>query len=211
MTSRFQTFLLNNTKGLQYLVNERLASRSGGIGNLFKALRIGERDFGHHSALRFLRVCNFFWVSIYQYMAVQRQVLSRFIGVSNGPLNYSGLFVWFFCTNMIFSRFRFIRSRDVLTFNQQDQPEFWYARYNMMFPPNFLHNRISAHYIEINHIFAVEMIKKYQVARPEILAERDGCTAEERANKYATNSNYVWEPLGKDDDKIQRFKDDGLF
>ena len=43
----------------------------------------------------------------------------------------------------------------------------------MMFPPNFLHNRISAHYIEINHIFAVEMIKKYQVARKEIIAERD--------------------------------------
>ena len=81
----------------------------------------------------------------------------------------------------------------------------------MMFPPNFLHNRLSAHYIEINHIFAVEMIKKYQVARREILAERDAATAEERANKYATNSNYVWEPLGKDDDKIQRMKDDGLF
>ena len=43
----------------------------------------------------------------------------------------------------------------------------------MMFPPNFLHNRISTHYIEINHIFAVEMIKKYQVARKEIIAERD--------------------------------------
>ena len=103
---------------------------------------------------------------------------------------------------MIFSRFRFIRSRDVLTFNQQDQPEFWYSRYNMMFPPNFLHNRLSAHYIEINHIFAVEMMKKYQGARREILAERDACTPEDRATKYATNSNYVYEPLGPDDDKI---------
>ena len=81
----------------------------------------------------------------------------------------------------------------------------------MMFPPNFLHNRISAHYIEINHIFAVEMIRKYQVARREILAERDACTQEKRATKYALNPNYVWEPLGLDDDKIQRYKDDNLF
>merc|ERR1712060_52878 len=166
--------------GLQYLINERLATRSGSIGNLFKAFRIGERDYGQHSLFRFLKVCNFFWVSVYQFMGMQRHVFSRFIGVTNGPLNYSGLFVWFFCTNM-------------------------------MFPPNFLHNRISAHYIEINHIFAVEMIRKYQVARREILAERDASTAEERATKYSTNPTYVWEPLGKDDDKIQRMKDDGVF
>ena len=80
-----------------------------------------------------------------------------------------------------------------------------------MFPPNFLHNRLSAHYIEINHIFAVEMFKKYHLARREIIAERDACTQEERATKYALNPNYVWEPLGPDDDKIQRMKDDNLF
>ena len=46
------------------------------------------------------------------------------------------------------------------------------------------------------------MIRKYQGARREILNERDACTPEERALKYATNPNYVWEPLGPDDDKI---------
>ena len=81
----------------------------------------------------------------------------------------------------------------------------------MMFPPNFLHNRISAHYIEINHIFAIEMMKRYQVARKEILEDRDRVPKEVRYSKYITNSNYVYEPLGKDDDKINRLKDDGLF
>ena len=43
----------------------------------------------------------------------------------------------------------------------------------MMFPPSFLHNRLSAHYIEINNIFFCEMVKKYIEARKDILAERD--------------------------------------
>ena len=98
-----------------------------------------------------------------------------------------------------------------MEFNRQDNPEFWFSRYNMMFPPSFLHNRISAHYIEINHIFSTEMLKKYQVARREILAERDTLSDEVKRTRYATNPNYVYEPLGRDDDRIQRAKDDGIF
>ena len=80
-----------------------------------------------------------------------------------------------------------------------------------MFPPSFLHNRLSAHYIEINHIFSIEMMKKYQQARVEILAEREKHTDQEKRTKYITNPNYVYEPLGPDDDKIKRLKDDRLF
>jgi len=141
-----------------------------------------------------------------------RPVLSRILlGVSNGPLNYSGLYLWFFFTVCIIGKFRFNRSRDLLFFNAQDQPEFWYARYNMMFPPSFLHNRISAHYIEINHIFAIEMLKRYQLARRELLGEREKHSDFEKRTKYITNSNYVYEALGADDDKIKRMKDDGEF
>ena len=211
MSTRFQSWLLRNTGGLQYLVNERLAKRSGAIGRVFKALEMGERQYGQHTLLRAFRVVNYFWVQIYQQMGMMRPVFSRFMGVQNGPLNYSGIFVYLFCSMMVFSRFRFIRARDVLYFNAQDNPEFWYARYNMMFPPNFLHNRLSAHYIEINHIFAVEMMKKYQGARREILADRERCSEEERRTRYCTNPNYVCEPMGPDSDKIRRGKDDGTF
>merc|ERR1719456_2130753 len=120
---------------------------------------------------------------------MMRTPLSRFIGVGPAPLNYSALYSYIFVTGLIIARFRFIRARDVLEFNRQDNPEFWYSRYNMMFPPSFLHNRISAHYIEINHIFAVEQLKKYQGARREILAERDLCTDAEKRTRYITNSN----------------------
>ena len=119
--------------------------------------------------------------------------------------------MWFFATNQIFSRFRFSRSREVLNFNQQDQPEFWFGRYGMMFPPSFLHNRLSAHYIEINHIFTIEMMKKYVGVRREIIDEREACSQEERLTRYATNPNYIYEPLGPDDDCIKRAKDQGLF
>ena len=197
---------------MQYLVNDRLATRSGLIGRMARALEMGERQYSAHAFGRGLKVVNFFWVSIYQWMGMMRPIGSRFIGSQNGPLNYSGIAVYCFCTLMVLNRFRFIRSRDILQFNQQDNPEFWFARYNMMFPPNFLHNRLSAHYIEINHIFSIEMMKKYQGARREILSEREKHTEEERRTKYATNSNYVYEPFGTSDvSAIRQMKDNGTF
>ena len=156
-----------------------------------------------------MKLMNYWWLMIYQTIAMQRPVFSRFIGLQNAPLNYSGLFVWFVATNMIFSRFRFIRSREIMNFNQQDQPEFWYARYGMMFPPSFLHNRLSAHFIEINHIYCIEMMKKYHGARKEVLAEREKCTQEERLTRYSTNPNYIYEPMGEDCTAIQIIKDLG--
>ena len=95
----------------------------------------------------------------------RRMVLSRLVNVTSGGLNYGGFAAYVMATMYILGSFRFIRSRDVMRFNTQDQPEFWYARYNMIFPANFLHNRMSAHFIEINHIYSVEMFKRYLGAK----------------------------------------------
>jgi hypothetical protein len=40
------------------------------------------------------------------------------------------------------------------------------------------------------------MMKRYQVARKEILAERERQSDEVKHTKYITNANYVYEPLG---------------
>ena len=142
-------------------MNDRLSKRPGLIGRIFKGLEMGPRQYSQHTFHRAFRVVNFFWVPIYHTLSIVRPVFSRFVGVANGPLNYSGLLLYFLATILIIGRVRFIRLRDTLTFNAQDNPEFWFARYNMMFPPSFLHNRLSAHYIEINHIFSTEMLRKY--------------------------------------------------
>ena len=161
MSQRVQTWLLKNTSYLQYLVNERFGKRPGLIGRIFKGIEMGPRQYSQHTFHRAFRVVNYFWVQVYHTLGIIRPVFSRFLGVQNGPLNYSGLLLYFLASILIIGRFRFIRVRDNLTFNSQDNPEFWFARYNMMFPPSFLHNRISAHYIEINHIFSTEMLRKY--------------------------------------------------
>ena len=140
-----------------------------------------------------------------------RPVGSRFLGLGNGPLNYSGLFCYFWATGMILGRCRFDKARDQYKFNSQDGVEFWFDRYNMMFPPSFLHNRLSAHYIEINNIYFSEMIKKYIVARKAILAERDTHSAEEQRSRYATNPNYVYEAFQNDTVAIARLRADGEF
>ena len=211
MSQRIQTWLLKNTGGLQHLINNKLATRPGLIGRIFKGLEMGRREYSEHTFHRAFRVVNYFYMMLFQVFAYMRPVGSRFFGRGNGPLNYSGLFIYCTSTMAILSRCRFERQRDIIAFNYQDGAEFWFERYNMMFPPNFLHNRLSAHYIEINNIFFSEMIKKYHFARKEILAEREQCSEEERRTRYATNPNYVYEPFKGDAEVISRLKASGQF
>lgn len=112
---------------------------------------------------------------------------------------------------MLLARTRLNRTREAVTFHGQDGVEFWFDRYNMMFPPSFLHQRVSAHFIEINNIYFTEMLKKYIVARKEILAERDNCTPEEQRTKYITNASYIYEPFNGDTDEIKRLRLQGSF
>ena len=81
----------------------------------------------------------------------------------------------------------------------------------MIFPANLLHNRLSAHFIEINNIYFYEMTKQYVVARKEILAEREASSEQERRTKYISNPNYIYEPFKNDSPAITRMKQDGRF
>jgi hypothetical protein len=47
---------------MQFLVNERLAKRSGLIGRIFRSLEMGERQYSRHTFHRAFRVINYFWV-----------------------------------------------------------------------------------------------------------------------------------------------------
>ena len=78
MSERVQDFLLKNTKGLQYLVNERLAKRPGLIGRIFKNLEIGKREYSVHSFYRVWKVINYVMVQSFHALAVMRPIGSRF-------------------------------------------------------------------------------------------------------------------------------------
>ena len=55
------------------------------------------------------------------------------------------------------------------------------------------------------------MLKKYVVARKEILDERDTYSAEEQRTKYILNPNYIYEPFKADTDAIKRLRHEGYF
>ena len=212
MTTRLQTWLLKNTGGLQYLVNERLAKRPGLIGRVFKHLEIGKREMGAHSFLRTTRLVNFAWVMMLHVYAVARPIGSRFLtGLGNGPVNYSALFCYLWCTGMVLARCLWDDMRHQTTFNEQDGVVFWQGRYNMLFPSNYLHNRISAHYIEINSIFFTEMLKRYITAKKDIIDERERHSEEVKRTRYALNPNYIYEPFKNDTPVIAQYKASGDF
>ena len=202
MSKSIQGWILRQ-KGFVNFINHNLAERKGVIGGIFKRLRIGEREMGRHTLPALLKYFNHYLVFTYGIFGAIRPVFSRFIGVAHGPLNYTGLMMWFLMTGAILNRLRFHRSRDVLQFNYEDGAEYWFKALNMLFPPSYLNNKLSAHYIEINQIYTTEMLKKYRKARQEILEERDSVSDKEKRTRYITNPNYVYEPLGRDTNLVR--------
>ena len=99
------------------MVNEKLGKRPGLIGRIFKGLEMGKREYSEHTLHRAFRVVNYMWMSIFRVYGAMRPVGSRFLGGGNGPLNYSGLYVYIWATMMVFARCRFSKSREQYTFN----------------------------------------------------------------------------------------------
>ena len=112
MSQRVQSFLLKNTVPLQNLINNRLATIPGLIGRIFKGLEMGRREYSEHTFHRMFRVVNYFWVELFGVYTRMRPVGSRFFGAGNGPLNYTGLFCYFWASGMLLSRCRFEKARD---------------------------------------------------------------------------------------------------
>jgi len=86
------------------------------------------------------------------------------------------------------------QSRDLL--NEYDNPSYYTHKYRKYVPFNYLNFKTSAHYIEINRIFHLEMIKKFYHVKESFVAERNKFSEKEKRTKYITNKNYVYEPFG---------------
>ena len=211
MSEPVQKWIATNMGGLKTLVNDKLAKRSGLIGGIFKRLEIGERQMGRHTFPAFLKGANQLYMLGTHMVAVSRPVASRLVGVTYGPLNFTGIMAWLLFTGCIVAKFQFQKSRENMMFNEQDKPQYWFSKYKMMFPPQMMNNITSAHYIEINHIFVTEMFKKYRVARQEMIVEREEASQKDRLTKYILNSNYIYEPMGQDDPELKKLRTSGKF
>jgi hypothetical protein len=89
--------------------NERLAKRDGAVGTIFKFFELGERRMGSHTAGNWIKATNWYFIKAVQLISARRVVLSRLLGVTTGPVNYSAMFSYMFATLYIISTFRFIR------------------------------------------------------------------------------------------------------
>ena len=74
---------------------------------MFKGLEMGKREYGEHTFHRAFRMVNYFWVQIFHVLGGMRPIGSRFLSNANGPLNYSGIYVYVLVTMMVFARCRF--------------------------------------------------------------------------------------------------------
>lgn len=160
MTEVIQRFLLKNTKFLQYIVNDKLAKRKGSIGKFFRWMEIGERQNGTHYSARWFRVFNHYMLTFGfrfnwgkpSFMKIFSREREIFIV---GYAALFGIWAWFARKNKIRPLYRY---KDQL--NDYDNPTTFSKKYGIYIPFNYLNYRISAHYIEINKIYHLEMLKR---------------------------------------------------
>lgn len=106
---------------------------------------------------------------------------------------------WYARKNKIRPLYRY---RDQL--NEYDNPTALSRKYQVYVPFNYMNYRMSAHYIEINKVFHLEMLKKVQVivklqfytVKEELKQERNNCSDKVKKTRYITNTNYVYERPG---------------
>jgi len=197
MTESIQRFLLNNTKWLQNVVNNKLAKRNGGIGKFFTWMEIGPRNNGAHVIPRWFRFWNTYMLNLGWRFNWARPHLTKLATKEREIFMaaYSGVFIawaWMYRKNKIRPLFRY----QDYNLQDYDNPAQFSKKYKMYVPFNVSNYKISAHYLEINKIVFEELWKKFQPIKEEIEKEFNRSSEMVKRTKYATNANYVYEPFG---------------
>jgi hypothetical protein len=197
MTEFIQRFLLNNTKGLQNLVNNKLAKRGGAIGKFFSWMEIGPRNHGTHVIPRWFRFWNSYMLILGWRFNWARPHLTKLATKEREIFMaaYSGVVIgwaWLYRKNKIRPLNRY---QDYHLYDY-DNPTTLTKTYNMYIPFNVNNFKISAHYLEINKIVFQELWKKFQPIKDNIEKEFSHASEKTKRTKYATNPNYVYEAFG---------------
>jgi hypothetical protein len=161
MSEVLQKFILKNTKGLQYIVNEKLAKRKGKMGSFFNWMQIGPRHMGEHVIPRWFRVWNSYMLDYGFRMNWVRPHLTKFFTREREIfiIGYAMVFiVWAWWTRK--NRIRPLYRYSDYHLYHYDNPTRLSHKYKTYIPFNTMNFRQSAHYLEINKIFHAEMMKK---------------------------------------------------
>jgi hypothetical protein len=197
MSAILQNFLLKNTKVLQFVFNQKLGKRKGGIGKFFRWIELGKRQAGEHVIPKFFRLWNTYWLNIGYRFNWGRPHLTKFFTKERDMFmtGYAGFFIlwaWFVRKNKVRPLFMY---KDMHLHDYDNPAKFTY-KYGMFVPLHVANFKISAHYLEINKIFHQEMLKKYMDFRTEFNKEFEHASEKDKRTRYILNSNYVYEPFG---------------
>lgn len=197
MTEFIQKILLKNTKSLQYIVNEKLANGPVGA-KFFRWMRIGQRNYGHHSIGHWLKLLNqvfMFWG--FKFNHARPHITKWFFSREKETLitGYSFLFV----VAAFLSRVNYIKplshDNDGLI-HSYDNPNNLDSRFGIKIPDHLTKYRTSAHFLEINKIYKKEMNKFLLDFEDEVVSEYSTSTEREKRMKFCSNPNYVYVPYG---------------
>ena len=126
--------LLRNTKGLQYIINERLAKKSGLIGSLGRALEIGPRQYGAHVLPRFFKVANYHFIYMLYLLSASKNQATRFIYAGYGHMPITHTLYYITLIWGIFALFCIGDMKKFQYFYDQDGPKYWYVKFKLSFP-----------------------------------------------------------------------------
>ena len=202
MTSRIQTFLLNNTVFLQKLVNEKLANGPI-LPNVWKWFAIGKRGMGDHTFPKYFRLFNALSLSFGNRMNNSRPHLGKYLFSKEREFFMTGyaamLIILALWTRK--NKIRPLYEQNDSYIHEYDNPTTLGKMYGKIIPAYVTRYRQSAHYIEINRIFEREMLSKYNAYQLQIENEYENSSEKVKRTKYLRNPNYVYEPFGWEEEQ----------
>ena len=180
-----------------FVVNEKLATRSGLVGRFGRFFAFGPREFGYHPTNRMFILIN------RRLLSVQAFFCHRYSYFKTLTHNGYHMVRPFKGVNFIGPMFA-LMSMAAFSFTGYGQqtgyePDRLHNLKNKLgrdngIPLNSLNYRLSAHYMEINKIYCALQCKNYSAVKKGIMAERDEASVMERKTRYA-DASYEYIPI----------------
>merc|ERR1712226_66011 len=181
---------------VQYVINEKLATRSGVIGKVGKFLIIGPREYGAHTIGPFLKTYNSF------ILVAMGQISHRYSMINSlTTKGYYGLrpqkFVNLLIPTLVLSLWilPFYDGNSGVHIEENDSLEGWLMKTSAQIPAGSMNQRTSAHYLECNRIYSAEMLRRLENKKADLASEREAHSDAEKRTRYAREGyTYVERP-----------------